>query len=682
MSDVFDVINRWAEEEVLSAIDLPRAKDRKSWVCPICGHGKGGDGIKPRISKGRVRWKCFACGKNFSNFELLAAANGIDAEKNSAEAAKFLEEKFLLKADKAFPFSREKNSVQSSVEEESEPKNFAKVYDFCRRHYDLKKFVDGQAWRGLTYETLRKAGCLYHAEYLVGENEKVPVVIIPYDETLYFWREVDGKRRGVPKGAKRDKLFEAKPISTEFPNFICEAEIDALSIAQALGEISCGVLASGGTNGFDKVLPELEKRFANAFRKPSFLIAADNDEDGVKGAKKLVSELKAAGYPADFFLFEERLKGEYQRVSADGNTETFTVTKVDANDVLRQGQLTARLIDVIGQKGEDFIMMRPEILTASQEIDSGIGDFQLGEYFAKYFFQDLALNAQYSERKTGFANLDGTGSFEREGQKQIFLPALYLLGAKPGAGKTTFAFQLSCQLAEAGESVIFCTYEQSRTELFAKVVSRELFKLRRAGQPVNLLSSTDVRLSGGNNGDVNKVAKKLATSKTGLTVSVVPPNCDISALLKSLENFIERAQREKKPAVVVVDYLQKIPPKEGKTSTKERIDETMLMLKNFQRSSNSTLIVISALNRASNQQSELSLSSFRESSEIEYSADVCWTLKLNGDSDKIKTEPRPMLFQCLKNRNGAIYDCYFNYYARNDFFEPVKENERRPVYEH
>ena len=97
--NIFDEINGWTPEELLSRINLPMAKDGKSWICPLCDNGAGGgtgDGIKPRNSKGQTRWKCFKCDKDFSNFDLAAAMFGYDAERETAEAAKRLKEEFLL----------------------------------------------------------------------------------------------------------------------------------------------------------------------------------------------------------------------------------------------------------------------------------------------------------------------------------------------------------------------------------------------------------------------------------------------------------------------------------------------------------------------------------------------------------------------------------------------------------
>ena len=51
------------------------------------------------------------------------------------------------------------------------------------------------------------------------------------------------------------------------------------------------------------------------------------------------------------------------------------------------------------------------------------------EYFKKEFKKEIAENIELANRKTGFANID---------EKQIFNAGLYVVGATPACGKTTF----------------------------------------------------------------------------------------------------------------------------------------------------------------------------------------------------------------------------------------------------
>ena len=147
--------------------------------------------------------------------------------------------------------------------------------------------------------------------------------------------------------------------------------------------------------------------------------------------------------------------------------------------------------------------------------------------------------------------------------------------------------------------------------------------------------------------------------------------------------------KDKSP-VVCVDYLQIIPPSNDKqlTSDKARIDDIVHKLKSFQRDTNTTFIIISSFNR-DNYYKHVSFESFKESGNIEYTADVIWALqmyivnliKIGTSSSKIRrivdnaklSQPRAIHFKCLKNRQGNNYDCYFNYFSAHDFFSPCSE---------
>ena len=189
--DIFDEINSWTADELLSQFRLSVARDGKSYVCPICQNGTGdtGDGIKPRInSKGQVKWHGFKCDKDYSNFDLAAATLGYDSERELTESARALKERLGYSDKVIFSFSKAKQSSRPAAGSDSrsvvnvsekksasdkEPKNYAGLYKFCRENYDLKKFFDeqGGTWRGFTYEFAKSAGFLYHAEYMVGDGE-------------------------------------------------------------------------------------------------------------------------------------------------------------------------------------------------------------------------------------------------------------------------------------------------------------------------------------------------------------------------------------------------------------------------------------------------------------------------------------------------------------------------------
>ena len=718
---IFDEINDLSAETVLSRINLPLARDGKSYICPLCENGATGDprhghgdGIKPRISKGRVRWKCHKCGKDFSNFDLASATLGLDSERETVESARRVKELFgIYESDETFSFSRDKKSARTAwtaeqkaalsfetkgaVEmdekksaSEPEPKNYAKFYEVNQANVDKFLAERGGSFRGLTAATFEKYGVVVHPDFGVEGHEKCPHLIIPYDDTHFTARAIEGHDRSQ-HGANAG-LYEPLPINTDKPysvNFIVEGEIDALSIAQVISGFEIvGCVATGGASKYRKVVPELEKRFANAERKPSFIVMFDNDAAGKTNGLKLANDLKAAGYPTELFFLEENIAGEHKYQKSDGTIETVTVKKIDANDLLQRGEdkLIGRLIDGIEQtewklKAQADAMKKSAEQARQAAMDkSGIKIFPFAEYFAVDFFSDIALTAKYSERKTGFENIDTA---------QVFMPGLYVLGALPATGKTTFAWQLLNQLADNGEPCIYCSYEMSRAELFTKSISRELYKRYPEMSERLKLSSVNIRrgvCSGME--ELHKQAAAFARSSTNLRVAELS-NTGIAELIEKLKPLVADVD---KSSVICLDYLQIVPSKDVKTSSaKEKVDDIMLRLKDFQRETNSTLIVISSFNRE-NYFQPVSFSSFKESGAIEYSADCIWGLENHGvdaegklDKEEVikmsKEKVRKIKFSCLKNRNGGQYDCFFRYHAAHDYFETFEERRERPAHE-
>lgn len=551
------------------------------------------------------------------------------------------------------------------------PKNYAKTF-YPRYIETARKFLTerGGSYRGLTAETFEKYGVVVHPEFGVGDSEKLPTLIIPYDDYHFVTRAIDSKRRPT-QHEQCAGLYEPLKIDGEYPTFIVEGELDALSVLQAVGSLGVRCVATGGASKYGKVVPELEKRFGNSESKPSFLVMFDNDVAGKTSGLKLVEELRLAGYLAELFFLSEHMAGG-------------SYPKVDSNDLLQSNpeELVRRLLygleksykGLSKQKAE----MRRQAMTESKvqatANRSGIEIFSFTDYFSGEFFRDIEMTAKYSARKTGFENIDAL---------QVFMPGVYALGALPASGKTTFAWQLLNQLAESGEPCIYCSFEMSKAELFTKSVVRELYKRNpQMSERLNLTSANIRRGAMRGSSELVEQAAKFAKSTTNLKVAELS-NTSVTELIEGLKPFCAYVDRS---LVICLDYLQIIPSKDVKTSSaKEKVDDIMLRLKDFQRATNATLLVISAFNRE-NYYQKVGFSSFKESGAIEYSADVIWGLENYGvdaegklDKDEVikmsREKVRKIKFSCLKNRNGGAYECFFRYHAAYDYFEVCEDEE-------
>jgi len=299
----------------------------------------------------------------------------------------------------------------------------------------------------------------------------------------------------------------------------------------------------------------------------------------------------------------------------------------------------------------------------------------VGAYLDATFIKDVERFAGFKDRKTGFSVLDHyVGGL---------YPGLYVIGAISSLGKTTFIHQLGDQLAEAGDHVLYFSLEQSRLEMVTKSLSR-ITARRNRDTAVSAISIRGGRLTRA----VLAAAEEYKNIADRVSVVECNFNVNINFILGYTRQYMA-ANAGVKP-VVIVDYLQIIPPTDPRQSDKEKVDHIVRGLKKMQADNDLVVFVVSSINR-SNYLTPIDFESFKESGGIEYTADVVWGLQLqilnddlfNNKDTKIKEKrekvreaktatPRKIELLCLKNRYGiASYSCGFIYTPQFDLFEEV-----------
>lgn len=299
----------------------------------------------------------------------------------------------------------------------------------------------------------------------------------------------------------------------------------------------------------------------------------------------------------------------------------------------------------------------------------------ISEYMEEGFFSDLERFGAYKPKETGFRKLD-TAS-------RGLYPGLYVLGALSSLGKTTFALNVADHLATNGTPVLFFSLEQSRFELFSKIVAKRTYDgLTKTG--VDALS---IRLGSVDERVRRAVERAYDECAPNLTIAECSFDADVTTIAASVARFIE--QRGEKP-VVFVDYLQIMRSTDPHLSDKQAVDQNVHALKKLQADLDLTLFVVSSVNRA-NYLTPMSFESFKESGSIEYTADVVWGLQFACLSEELFSKkdsfikekrqrinearaesPRSIELVCLKNRYGkAFYTVPFHYIPECDLFREV-----------
>lgn len=190
--------------------------------------------------------------------------------------------------------------------------------------------------------------------------------------------------------------------------------------------------------------------------------------------------------------------------------------------------------NIIAEATDAFIKI---LSAADTKITSG------ADYFEKFFSAEIEENKKFSERQTGFSNID---------EKQIFSAGLYVLGAISANGKTTFAWQLLNQLAARGETCLYCSYEMSRLELFSKSVAVELY-LR---DQFTTITSADIR-RGAWTPKMNGIVQDLKTTLANIQVIELADET-VDDLLKILTTFV-KLQLNRPLLLLITFKLSRVP---------------------------------------------------------------------------------------------------------------------------
>ena len=235
---------------------------------------------------------------------------------------------------------------------------------------------------------------------------------------------------------------------------------------------------------------------------------------------------------------------------------------------------------------------------------------------------------------TGFSNLDEAldGGF--------YGSQLACVGAISSLGKSSWTLQIATQMAEQGKDVLFFSLEMSREELNAKTVSRYSHILTEQECLLHNWDGKKTKFTTREilKGDVNAdntdsydfFTRSIEKSKAvAAHTYIYVGNNDVS--VEKVSEIVARhiTATGNKPAVLL-DYLQILNPNadavKNHYDVRRSTNDDITKLKVLAREFDIPVIVISAFNRAS-YTDPVSMSSFRESSGIEYSADILMGLQ-------------------------------------------------------
>lgn len=298
----------------------------------------------------------------------------------------------------------------------------------------------------------------------------------------------------------------------------------------------------------------------------------------------------------------------------------------------------------------------------------------------------------------------GMPAFDRLLGGGIVRQALVILTAAPGTGKTALASQVFEEMAKQGADVIFLNLEMSREQLLARSVSRICHRQGHKG-----ISAADV-LKGYSWDDTRRAYIQEAADEYRRTIAErmqynpEGTGTTLDSIMNVLNAAGEAAKQAGKPApVVILDYLHLITT-DKREEQAEILKKAVAALKGYAIRYDTFVFAISANNRAANTSGIVSLDSGRDTSAIEYSADIQLSLNYAALADRRKKDNgeyykasnpddmaelqrgdangnREMLVQVLKNRlNAPGGKLYMSFNPAASVFYPVDKYAIPPAY--
>ncbi|WP_027356588.1 DnaB-like helicase C-terminal domain-containing protein [Desulfofundulus thermocisternus] len=224
-------------------------------------------------------------------------------------------------------------------------------------------------------------------------------------------------------------------------------------------------------------------------------------------------------------------------------------------------------------------------------------------------------------------------------------PGLWALLGAPGTGKTFFAIHLVVQyLRQPNTAVLYVTYEEPVNRLVLKCWCNF------AG-----LKWDDYTAGYGDFAALQKAARDFAP--LGARLAVLEGNQNTTTAHIRAKAAAVKARTKANHLMVVVDYLQlmantaagSVQDRAYQDSVRHRVGAVVAGLREIANRLDATVLAVSAMNRSSYKDVG-TLAAARESSDIEYSADVFLRLQV-GDQGVPPGAPKPVELHVLKNRN-------------------------------
>ena len=388
------------------------------------------------------------------------------------------------------------------------------------------------------------------------------------------WINEDGSKRfyyGAPLegtfyGIGLDKFSAGDNKSNVI--LLAEGYATAAKIYQLTGRPVIATMTCGN-------LESVAKAIKDKFNSARIIVAADNDKKtelekrinpGLDKARELVKKGLAVGVAAP----------EFENATDGTDWDDYA---------LRYGVEKATQVITCLITEQSLTLIEREELKDFEQVTVA--------YTLNGFMERVEKRRKKGAIKTGFEG------FDRLLDGGLYT-GLYTLGAVSSLGKTTFFLQIADNIAKSGHEVLIISLEIARDELIAKTLSRiSLVKsLEKYKSTCYAKTTRDVLLGRFNNDFEREIIAEAIReySEVGQKIRIIEGVGDVK--VSSIKAEVEKYEKKgKEPPVVVIDYLQILPPFDLKMTDKQNVDKNITELKRLSRDFEIPVLGISSFNR-------------------------------------------------------------------------------------
>lgn len=473
-------------------------------------------------------------------------------------------------------------------------------------------------YRGITKQTLKQAGIILDLEWRhpkVSSNVPCfPYFIAPtsadsYEAILYETSDTAEAQKDYRKMVvgHKDLFLKSVLYTADKPIAIVEGIFDALSVMQVGGY----AVALCSVNMSNELMEELTQHKPV---QPLYLML-DNDTAGWDTTEKLATRLQEANIPFVIAPLDPTYKDPNEALVAD--PDAFAACIAHAEDLAKTAATkTPSTPDTVSANE-----LEQTSIATTEETSFPPSAAPVNESTSDPADVSNSIPTDLQNSDSIFAICSNWRAQRNAHNKELPIPTafcqlntllhggilkerLYVLGAMPGIGKTTFCIQLADQLFQSGKEILFFSLEMSQKQIFERLF------VQKAGQielKLHKSCATTLRLAekiscGRSDNEFDDAEKELYEA-TLQAFQAYEHGFDIISGIFQINDIHETVEKHIRQTghhpVVFIDYLQLITSRSSLLSERTAVNDVVKGVLRLKQDLHVPVICISSLNRTS-----------------------------------------------------------------------------------